>query len=84
MADQGFTAFEDNEMRNRPIAEQEAIGKLLTDLGMEMGVFVAHKIYWDIPNLTSGNAHYRHEFLTDIRIAVDIAKRINAKWMTVD
>lgn len=49
ISDQGFTAIEDNEMRNRPIAEQEAIGQLLSDLNMDMGVFVAHKIYWENP-----------------------------------
>lgn len=83
MSDQGFTAFEDNEMRNRPIEEQEAIGKLLEDLGMQMGVFVAHKIYWDKPNLTSGNLDFRTEFLNDIKSSIEVAKRINTKWMTV-
>lgn len=83
MADQGFTAFEDNEMRNRPIQEQEAIGKHLEDLGMQMGVFVAHKIYWDKPNLTSGNLDFRTEFLNDIKSSIEVAKRINTKWMTV-
>jgi hydroxypyruvate isomerase len=83
MSDQGFTAFEDNDMRNRPIQEQEAIGKLLSDLGMQMGIFVAHKIYWNSPNLTSGNLESRQEFLNDITNSIDIAKRINTKWMTV-
>jgi hydroxypyruvate isomerase len=83
MSDQGFTAFEDNEMRNRSINEQEAIGKLLSDLGMTMGVFVAHKIYWNSPNLTSGNLESRQEFLNDITNSIEIAKRINANWMTV-
>ncbi|TVZ58728.1 hydroxypyruvate isomerase [Flavobacteriaceae bacterium MAR_2010_105] len=83
MSDQGFTAIEDNEMRNRPIAEGEAIGQLLSDLNMDMGVFVAHKIYWDKPNLASGNKNYRGEFLTDIENAIKVAKRVNAKWMTV-
>ncbi len=83
MSNQGFTAFEDNEMRNRPVQEQEAIGKLLSELGMQMGIFVAHKIYWDKPNLTSGNQDFRNEFLNDITNSIDIAKRINTKWMTV-
>ena len=48
-----------------------------------MGVFVAHKIYWDKPNLTSGDSSFREEFLKDIRESVDVAKRVNAKWMTV-
>ena len=50
---------------------------------MSMGVFVAHKIYWDKPNLTSGDSSFREEFLKDIRDSVDVAKRVNAKWVTV-
>ena len=83
MHDQGFSAFEDNEMRNRPLETQEKIGKLLSDLNMKMGVFVAHKIYWDKPNLASGDADFRKEFLKDIENSVEVAKRVNAKWMTV-
>lgn len=83
MADQGFTAFEDNGMSGREPALQEKMGKLMTELGIAMGVFVAHKIYWKEPNLASGKADKREEFLADIRNAVEVAKRCNAKWMTV-
>lgn len=83
MASQGFTAFEDNEMRNRPIAQQEAMAKTMAKHGMTMGVFVAHKIYWTEPNLASGKQEWRDEFLADIKSAVAVAKRVNAKWMTV-
>lgn len=83
MSDQGFTAFEDNDMRNRPVETQEAIAKLMQERAMEMGVFVAHKIYWNKPNLASGNTDFRDEFLNDISKAVTVAKRVNAKWMTV-
>src|SRR5262245_51976464 len=40
MYDQGFRAIEDNGMMKRDTAEQEKIGKLLSKLGMQMGVFV--------------------------------------------
>jgi len=83
MADQGFTAFEDNEMRNRPLAQQEAIAGVMQKRGLEMGVFVAHKIYWNQPNLTGGDATLREEFLNDVKNSVEVAKRVNAKWMTV-
>ena len=82
-AEQGFTAFEDNEMRNRPIEEQNQIASKMEQLGMEMGVFVAHKIYWNEPNLASGKKEWREEFLQDITTSVEVAKRVNAKWMTV-
>ena len=83
MADQGFAAIEDNGMSGRDKAQQEKIGALLGKLNMSMGVFVAHKIYWSEPNLASGNADKRAEFLQDIRNAVEVAKRCNATWMTV-
>lgn len=83
MADQGFAAFEDNEMRNRPIEEQVQIATTMEALGMQMGVFVAHKIYWNEPNLASGAKDKREEFLSDIRASVEVAKRVNAKWMTI-
>jgi len=83
MADEGFTAFEDNGMTGRDTATQEKMGKLMTQLGITMGVFVAHKIYWNEGNLASGNKDKRAEFLTDIKNSVEVAKRVNAKWVTV-
>ena len=83
MADQGFTAFEDNEMRNRPVAMQEKMARVMQQRGLQMGVFVAHKIYWTEGNLTSGNTDKRNEFLSDIKQSIEVAKRVNAKWMTV-
>ncbi|WNJ17505.1 TIM barrel protein [Pontibacter sp. G13] len=83
MADQGFHAFEDNGMKKRPIEEQKAMAKVMEKRGIEMGVFVAHQIYWKKPTLTSGKEADREEFLTHIRESVEVAKRVNAKWMTV-
>ena len=83
MADLGFRAFEDNGMKSRSIALQEKISQTLVKRGMKMGVFVAHKIYWDKPNLSSGDDDYRNDFLNDIKNSVEVAKRVNAKWMTV-
>jgi sugar phosphate isomerase/epimerase len=81
MAAEGFTALEDNGMRGRPPADQERIGRTLDRLGMRMGVFVAHTINWNEPTLTT-EAH-REVFLNELRESVEIAKRVNAKWMTV-
>lgn len=83
MLDQGFTSFEDNNMKNRNIQTQKKIASFMSNNNMEMGVFVAHKIYWKEPNLTSGNKEKRTEFLNQIKDSIDVAKRINAKWMTV-
>ena len=83
MADQGFTAFEDNDMRNRELSLQEKMAQTMEKRGLQMGVFVAHQIYWQKPNLASGDPELRAEFLNYIKEAIPVAKRVNAKWMTV-
>ncbi|WP_242118169.1 hydroxypyruvate isomerase family protein [Aestuariivivens sediminicola] len=83
MADQGFTAFEDNQMKSRPVATQEKMAETMLKRNLTMGVFVAHKIYWKEPNLASGDMAKRKAFLSDIRSSVDVAKRVNARWITV-
>jgi len=83
MADQGFRSFEDNGMPNRDVPLQEKMAKVMRDRNLEMGVFVAHKIYWGQPNLASGDQEKREEFLQSIRANVEVAKRVNAKWVTV-
>jgi len=80
---EGFTALEDNEMRTRPAADQERVGRTLARLGMRMGVFVAHTIDWREPTLTSGDAASRERFLAEVRASVDVAARAGARWMTV-
>lgn len=83
MADNGFTAFEDNGMKGREVALQERMASTMANRGMSMGVFVAHTIYWDKPNLASGDENFRAEFLNEITESVDVARRVNAQWMTV-
>lgn len=83
MYDAGFRAMEDNGMKGREVAMQEKIAAKMAALGMEMGVFVAHNIHWKEPNLTSGNPDKRAEFLAEVKESVEVAKRVNATWMTV-
>jgi len=83
MADQGFTAFEDNEMRKRDVTLQERMARTMAERNMQMGVFVAHEIYWKEPNLASGDKALREKFLQEIKMSVEVAKRVNAKWITV-
>ena len=83
MAAEGFTALEDNNMKRRPVAEQERIAQAMQRLGMQMGVFVAHTIGWNEANLAGGDAVKRDAFLQEVRESVDVAKRVNAQWMTV-
>mgnify|MGYP001031204421 FL=1 len=83
MVEQGFTAFEDNNMKKRDVETQKRMASFMINNNMQMGVFVAHTIYWKEPNLASGKKDKRAEFLKEIKESVEVAKRINAKWMTV-
>lgn len=80
---QGFRSIEDNGMRGRDKAYQEKIGTKLKELGMTMGVFVAHDIDWQKPSLTTNDKAIREKFLTQIKESVDVAKRCGSKWMVV-
>lgn len=83
MADQGFRSLEDNGMLKRSVADQELIGKTLSDLGMRMGVFVIDGgDNWKV-SLTTGKQEYLDVFLKTCRESVEVAKRVGAKWATV-
>jgi len=84
-ADQGFTAWEDNEAAGRTAAEQTAMARALQQRGMTMGVFVAGMPRWsEMRPLLGGNDDAdRERFLADIRASIDVAKRLDATWMTV-
>ena len=83
MADQGFRSFEDNDMRKRSIKLQEKISQTMQQRNIKMGVFVAHDIAWKRPNLASGDIDEQNAFLMQIKASIEVAKRVNAKWMTV-
>jgi hydroxypyruvate isomerase len=81
-ADQGFTAWEDNGMMGRPVAEQEAIGRLLAEKKMQMGVFVAYANF-DEPTFAKPDEATTKEILQRIQDSVAVAQRCGAKWFTV-
>jgi hydroxypyruvate isomerase len=89
-ADQGFTAFEDNSMKKRPVEEQEKISQALQKHGMTMGIFVNNHgtgFYKDakgVPaaSLTSGDPALLEQFLSEVKSTIEVAKRVNAKWVT--
>nr|WP_294902452.1 TIM barrel protein [uncultured Lacibacter sp.] len=82
--DQGFRSIEDNGMMSRSADEQKKIGDLLAKLGMRMGVFVITSDNWHwITSLTSGKQEWIDKMEKDCRTAVEVAKRCNAKWLTV-
>lgn len=83
MHDQGFRAIEDNGLLNRPVEEQEKIGKELARLGMTMGVFVIDGgDNWKV-SLATGKQEFKDTFVKTCKKSVEAAKRVNAKWMTM-
>ena len=82
MRDEGFRSLEDNGLPERDIGTQEKIGRELARLGMRMGVFVAHAD-WRQPSFASDAPEDRARILDDIRRAVEVAERVDARWCTV-
>lgn len=82
-AEVGFRAWEDNGMKGRDVALQNRIGQEMERLGMEMGVFVAHDIPWGNSALATADTDAWDKFLREVEESVEVAKRVNAKWMTV-
>ncbi len=81
--DAGFRSIEDNGMMGRTVEQQNKIGALLNKLGMNMGVFVVEKGGNSANTLAAGKKDYVEIFLKGCRDAVDVAKRVNATWVTV-
>lgn len=82
MADEGFRALEDNGMASRPVDEQVRIARAMEDLGIEMGVFVAHADFGAV-TFASGEPEAWKRIEADLRRALEVAKRVRAKWCTV-
>ena len=80
--DEGFRAWEDNGMGGRSVEDQERLAKKMTQLGIEMGVFVGHGDF-GAPTFASGSKEHADRVLADMKKAVEVAKRVNAKWCTV-
>lgn len=83
MGEMGFTAFEDNGMLKRPVALQERMAKEMQRQGIQMGVFVVDGGDNWKTSLATGRKEFLDNFLQTCHRSVEVAKRVNAKWMTV-
>ena len=81
-ADVGFTAWEDNGMPKRDVATQEKVAAEMQRLNIEMGVFVATGSFSDV-TFAGDDENAKQAVLNDLKNAVEVAKRVNAKWCTV-
>ncbi len=96
--DCGFRALEDNGMMSRPVEVQEAIAKKMEQLGMEMGVFCAHT-EWKLSSYSGNRLEtkvkkannkilrdpkaVREALVAQMEKAIEVGKRVNAKWCTI-
>ncbi len=96
--DCGFRALEDNNMMSRPVDVQETLAKKMEQLGIEMGVFCAHT-EWKLSSYSGNRLEtkvkkarnkivrdpkaVREALVAQMEKAIEVGKRVNAKWCTV-
>src|SRR5690606_6245454 len=90
--DVGFRAWEDNGLPSRDVAVQDKMGELFASLGMTMGVFVAYADFrnpvfaghrLDVDKRQRDPAAIREMLRNRMQNAVEVARRVNAKWATI-
>ncbi len=83
MHEMGFRALEDNGMMGRSPELQTKIGETMAKLDMQMGVFVIDGgDNWKV-SLATGKQEFKDLFVNTCKKAVEVAKRCNAKYMTI-
>jgi hydroxypyruvate isomerase len=80
--DHGFRAWEDNGMGTRPLEDQKAIAAKMEKLEMTMGV-VSAKTGIKSLNFASRDKEARQLVLDQIKDTIEVAKRVNAGYMTL-
>jgi len=80
--EKGFTAIEYNGIKKETPEKQTEIGETLAKHNMQMGVFVAYANFAK-PTFANPKEDSTEDILKQIRESVDVAKRCNAKYMTV-
>lgn len=78
--DQGFHAWENTMLRSRSVAEQERISQAVQRLGMDFGQFVGTITFKDV-TFAGRDASLREAVLADVRASVEVAKRMNTKYI---
>ena len=80
-AAQGFKAWEDDGLQARPLAVRENVARTIHSLGMEMGAFCAMPTLPEVCFLGKDEPAWER-VIQELRGSVEVAKRVNAKWMT--
>ena len=78
--DQGFRSWENTRLKSRPIQEQESISKTIQQLGMEFGQFVGTMNFKEV-TFAGRDQNIRENVLKEVRDSVEVAKRMNTKYI---
>lgn len=78
--DQGFRSWENTGLKSRPVEEQERISKTVQQLGMEFGQFVGTMNFKEV-TFAGRDQNIRENVLKEVRASVEIAKRMNTKFI---
>ena len=78
--DHGFRAWESTGLAARSVEEQEKISKTVQKLDMEFGQFVGTMTFNTV-TFAGRNSNLREKVLNDVRASVEIAKRMNTKFV---
>src|SRR5690606_16509969 len=78
--DHGFRAWESTWLRRMDRQEQERISQALQRLGMDFGQFVGTMSFKEV-TFAGRNQELREQTLKEVREAVEIAKRMNTKFI---
>ena len=79
IADQGFKAWFDNGLMNRPAAEQEALAGESARLGLAIGPFVVYADF-EKKSFVTRDAAVRDMLAGRLKTAVETQKRTGCKW----
>ena len=77
--DIGFRAMFDNNLKGRPVEDQERIAKEMQRLKMDLGPFI---MYSDmkVTSFVLNNQETREMLINNMKEGVEVAKRTGAKW----
>ncbi|MFO7732248.1 MAG: TIM barrel protein [Candidatus Aminicenantes bacterium] len=82
MADQGFGAWFDNGLMNRPAADQEAMARESARLGMTIGPFVAYADF-KVESFVGRDPAVREMLSGRFNTAIETSKRTGCPWTLV-
>lgn len=82
MADQGFRAWFDNGLMNRPAADQEAMAGESARLGMAIGPFVAYADF-KVESFVGRDPAVREMLAGRFKTAIETSKRTGCPWTLV-